>query len=244
MSTTELSLAPNELIRAAMSPDVSPEKLRELLAVRQIWEDSEAKKAFNFAVSEFQRRAPIVERGDKGEKSQYAALDRIWREIRPLLTELGLSVTWHINELKGEGEGAFLHSEGMLRHKLGHGQNLVFDLPLPGVVKTRDGRAVTNPAQAMGSAVSYSRRYATCSALGVVTGEDIDDDGAAAGGNRIDPDEAREVSDLVDACRGVGDFNEPAFWKWAGCTKPEEITVNRLADVLAMLNRKLGKQKK
>ncbi len=240
--TPSADFAPAVLIREAMRADVSPEKLRALLDVRQLWEDSEARKAFNLSIAEFQRQAPIVAELDQGEKSKYAALDRIWNAIRPLLSGLGLSVTWQINELRGEGESAFLHMEGTLRHKLGHGEKLAFDLPLPGIVRTKDGRAVTNPAQMMGSAVSYAKRYAICAALGVVTG--IDDDAGSAGGNRIDPDEANEVADLIDACRGVGDFNESAFWKWAGCSKPDEITVNRLADVLAMLKRKLGKMAK
>lgn len=242
---TDLTLiAPNELIRAAMAPEVSPEKLRELLAVRREWDADEGRKAYNAAIAEFQRTAPIIAKEDKGEKSNYAALDTIWREIRPLLTNLGLSVTWQVCELKSpvvEGAEAICHLEGALGHKLGHREKLVFDLPLPGVIKNKEGRAVTNVAQMMGSAVSYAKRYAICAALGVVTG--IDDDAGAAGGNRIDPDEAREVADLIDACRGVGDFNEQAFWKWAGATRADEITVNRLADVLAMLNRKLGKMK-
>jgi hypothetical protein len=98
-----------------------------------------------------------------------------------------------------------------------------------------------NKAQQMGSASTYARRYALCAALGIVTGDDDDGNGGAP--SFIDADEAREIDDLVDACRGLGDFKEPVFWQFAGATKSSEILVSRLADALSMLKRKLGKMK-
>jgi hypothetical protein len=238
--------APTALIREAIaSKDVDPSKLQMLLNIREQWEAGEARKAYSMAISDFQRQAPIVAKADQGEKGSYAKIDRIWREIRPLLTGLGLSVTWLVCELKGEGENGYLHMEGSLRHKFGHSERLVFDLPLPGIIKTRDGRAVTNPAQMMGSAVSYAKRYATCAALGVVTGED--DDGEGAGREVIDKNESDEIADLIEACRGLDTFDEGAFNAWmvktAGTSDPKKVPVNRLADVLAALNRKLGRMK-
>jgi hypothetical protein len=152
------------LIRDALKSDVSPEKLAALLAVKRDWESDEARKAFNFAVAEFQRRAPIVAKADKAHNKEYARMDRIWREIRSLVTELGLSVTWQICELHGDGK--LCHVEGQLRHRDGHGERLVMDIPLPEIVSGQ------NKAQQMGSAQSYAKRYALCGALGVVTGDD------------------------------------------------------------------------
>jgi hypothetical protein len=225
-------LAPSILIREAMRSDVAPEKLRELLAVRREWEADEARKAYNAAITDFQRRAPIIEKGDKAYDKAYARMDRIWREIRPLLAETGLSVTWQICELRGEGAGQLCHVEGMLRHRAGHGERLVQDIPMPEIIKGQ------NKAQQMGSASTYARRYAMCAALGIVTGDD--DDGHSAATTLIDPDEVREINDLLDACRGLAGFNEKAFWGWVGVQAADQIPVARLADVLAMLKRKLG----
>jgi hypothetical protein len=215
------------LIKEAMATGATPEHLRELLAVRREWEADEARKAYNVAISEFQRRCPIISKEDKAHNKTYARMDRIWREIRPLLTELGLSVTWQICELKGE----LCHVEGQLRHRDGHGERLVQDIPLPDKVSGQ------NQAQQMGSASTYAKRYALCSALGIVTGDD--DDGHKAGTVFVTHDQAQQIDQLVDAARGIPGFNENVFWTWAAATCPQEVAANRFGDVIAQLQRKI-----
>lgn len=216
------------LIREAMASKADPVYLRELLAVRRDWEADEARKAYNFAIAEFQRRAPIIEKGDKAYDKEYARLDRIWRTIRPLLTELGLSITWQVCELRD----GLCRVEGQLRHRDGHGERIVQDIPVPDLLKGQ------NKAQQMGSASTYARRYALGSALGIVCGDD--DDGHAAATMFMTDAQTREIRDLLDAAKGITDFNEAAFWKFAGCSCVEQITANRHADIVASLKRKLA----
>jgi hypothetical protein len=226
--TADNSIVP--LLRDAMQPGASPEHLRELLAVRREWEADEARKAFNLAISEFQRRAPIIAKLDDAYGKKYAKRDRIWREIRPLLTKLGLSVTFQVCEVKG----AICHIEGQLRHRAGHGERLVQDVPIPELLKGQ------NAAQQLGSADEYARRYCICSALGIVTGED--DDAHKAGGRFVTAEQAHEIADLLDACRGLPDFKEPVFWGWAGHVEhPAQIAADRHADVVTNLRNKLKK---
>jgi len=220
------------LIQNALATGVSPEHLRELLAVRREWEADEARKAFNFAVSDFQRRAPIIAKADKAYDKEYARMDRIWREIRPLLTELGLSVTWQICELR---DGGLCHVEGQLRHAHGHGEKLTMDVPVPELIKGQ------NKAQQMGSASTYAKRYAMTAALGIVTGDD--DDGHRAGTLFVTHDQAVQIDELVQACRGLADFNEPVFWKWAKAESATEIEAARFGDVVKSLKNKLGGKK-
>lgn len=234
MSTTEIEVKPHRpqdgaitLIREAMASDVSPEKLRELLAVRREWEADEARKAFTAAISDFQARVPIIEKADKAYDKYYARMDRIWRETRPLRSELGLSVTWQVCELRD----GICHVEGLLSHRDGHSVKLVQDIPLPELIKGQ------NVAQQMGSASTYAKRYAMCAAMGIVTGDD--DDGHAAGTTFVTHDQAQQIAQLVDACRGINGFNEKAFWGWAGVQNPQDVPANRFADVVAALNRKL-----
>jgi hypothetical protein len=216
------------IIREAMASGKSPEFLRELLAVRREWEADEARKSFNLAVAEFQRRAPIIAKEDKAHNKQYARMDRIWREIRPLLTELGLSVTWQVCELRD----GLCRVEGQLRHREGHGERLTQDIPLPDAITGQ------NKAQQMGSAATYARRYALCAALGIVTGED--DDGHAAGGALVTTEQIAQLRDLVDAARGVDGFNERAFYGWLGTDDLAMLPVARMPDVVAALKRKIG----
>jgi hypothetical protein len=216
------------IIRETMASDKSPEYLQKLLDVRREWEADEARKTFNIAISEFQKRAPIVAKLDKAYDKDYARMDRIWRETRPLITELGLSVSWQICELRD----GMCHVEGMLRHRDGHGEKLTMDTPLPELLKGQ------NKAQQMGSASTYAKRYAFCSALGIVTGEN--DDAHAAGTAFLSFDQSQEINDMIDACRGLPNWNEKAFWEWVNASSATEIEAGRYADVKRMLSKKLN----
>lgn len=228
IQTITPSPGPNSFIREALAAGQSPEVLRELLAVRETWEASEARKAYHHAIAEFQKRAPIIEKGDKAYDKQYARMDRIWRAVRPITSELGLSVTWQVCELKDAG---VCHVEGNLGHAQGHSVRLAMDIPIPDLIKGQ------NKAQQLGSAFTYAQRYAFCAALGIVTGED--DDGHAAGSVFVTEEQAKQIADLIDACRGVGGFDEQKFWKWVGVESPQEVPANRFDDVVAALKRKL-----
>ena len=87
------------IIQSAIASGADPVYLRELLAVRREWENDEARKLYSQAIADFQSRCPIIEKGDKAHNKQYAAMDRIWRTIRPLLDETGLSIVWTVNTL-------------------------------------------------------------------------------------------------------------------------------------------------
>jgi len=223
-----------ELLSQAMAQGKDPAFFRELLAVRRDWEADEARKAFNVATSEFQRRAPIIPKDDAGQNSKYAKLDRIWRTIRPILTPIGLSVTWQICELK---DGNLCHVEGKLSHRDGHHERITFDVPIPEVIKNREGRSVTNVAQQMGSAHTYAQRYATCSALGLITGED--DDGTKAGGDYVTTEQAAELDELIDAARGVDGWDESKFVAWIKADCTADIAAARYNDVKRFLSSKL-----
>ena len=155
-------------------------------------------------------------------------IDRIWREIRPLISELGLAVTWQVAELR---EGSICHIEGQLQHKDGASQKLTYDVPVPDLLKGQ------NKAQQMGSATTYAKRYALCSALGIQTGED--DDGHAAGTSYVTYAQATELEDLIAAARGVAGFNEPAFWAWAEAKSVGEIAAAKFPMAKASLQKKI-----
>jgi hypothetical protein len=188
----ELSTPANSavsIIQQAIQTGVSAEYLRELLQVREQWEAGEARKLYSQAIADFQSRCPIIEKADKAHNKQYAAMDRIWRTIRPLLDETGLSVVWTANTLTEYG----LRIEGEIRHKAGHAVPIAYDLPMPDKVTGQ------NAAQQMGSATTYAKRYALCSALGIVTGED--DDGLAAGTSYVTKEQADELLALLDTLK-------------------------------------------
>lgn len=105
-------------------------------------------------------------RSDRGSyEYRYASLDRITATIRPLLAEHDLC--WLTFPAIGED------GRPVLRYQLAHapsGESLTGEMPL----------LLAKPdSQAMGSALTYARRYALVAVLNLVVDED--DDGQAAG---------------------------------------------------------------
>ena len=202
------------MIQMAIDKGMSAEQLREFIAARREWEADEARKEYSRAIADFQSRCPIIEKADKAHNKQYAAMDRIWRTIRPLLDETGLSVVWTANTITEYG----LRIEGEIRHKAGHAVPISYDLPMPDKVTGQ------NAAQQMGSATTYAKRYALCSALGIVTGED--DDGLAAGTQYVTKEQADELVAILD---GLKDREEvlTAMLAYAGCDSIADIPADK-----------------
>ncbi len=222
----ELPLALSVIVQDAtksglLAPEVSPEKMRELLAVRQAYEADEARKSYYRSLADFQSDAPIVEKGDDANGKAYARMDRIWRTIKPKLTECGFSVSWQVAEIVNDPAlGLYCRMEGMLGHRQGHFLPLRFNMPVPDAITNSSGKAVQNKAQVFGSAITYCERYATCAALGIVTGQDDDGNGGAK--STLDPDEVKVIKDLIDVWRGTPahtDEKEEVFWRFAAAKK-------------------------
>ena len=95
--------------------------------------------------------------------SKYADLTSIWESIRKPLSENGLAITQSITET----QAAFLTVETLLLHASGEFITSLMTVP------TGKG-----DIQALGSAISYARRYALSALIGAVSDED--DDGQAA----------------------------------------------------------------
>lgn len=103
-------------------------------------------------------------------KSRYADLDDCWDAAREPLSKNGLAVTqWPVTD------GAKVTIVTILLHK--SGQFLSGELGL---------QAMDGKPQAVGSAITYGRRYAFSSAVGITSDED-DDGNAGSGRNEPEP---------------------------------------------------------
>jgi hypothetical protein len=217
------------LIRDAMATGKDPAYLRELLAVRREWEADEARKAYFIAISDFQSRAPIIEKADDAHGKKYARMDRIWRTIRPLFTELGLSCTWQVCEVRD----ALVHVEGQLAHIQGHSIPLVMDVAIPELIRGQ------NAAQQIGSARTYATRYAFCAAVGLQTGED--DDAASIG--QITTEQADEIVALL---RELPDWENvrDGVLQWMGIDTLTELPLTSFELVRHEVQRKIKATRK
>lgn len=118
------------------------------------------------ALSQLQGRLPKIHRGQKATVGaysySYAGLDTVTEALLPLLSELGLAWTCRPTVIAGSF---------VLAYQLVHesGEHIAGEYPLP----------TGGAPQAIGSAISYGRRYCLAAVTGAVTTDD--DDGQAAG---------------------------------------------------------------
>ena len=105
-------------------------------------------------------------------KSKYATLDEIWESVKKPLNDAGLIVLCDVYTANGER---------LLTTRLIHaatGEEATCTFPI---------MAANNSPQAIGSAMTYARRYTLTALLEIVTGDGTDDDGEAAENHHGNP---------------------------------------------------------
>lgn len=118
------------------------------------------------ALAEFQQEVPVIHKGTTGYGYSYADLPAIFGVINPLLKKHGLGFT---QLMEGQSiKTIIFHTES--------GEQLESTTDIPQNVTLKG----MNDFQVLGSAITYIRRYALSSALGLVTDKDTDAGGQQA----------------------------------------------------------------
>jgi len=112
------------------------------------------------ALATFQQECPVIHKGTSGYGYSYADLPTIFSIINPILQSNGLGFTQLIQD--GAIETILFHTES--------GQTIKSITSIPENVSLKG----MNEYQVLGSAITYIRRYALSSLLGVVTDKDTD----------------------------------------------------------------------
>lgn len=150
--------------RLAKDQSVDVEKLERLIAMQERILRVNAESAFNAAFSKMQPEIPvIIERGHT-DKGTFAELEDIVEAVRPILARHGFALT-HQTQWP---EPTRVRVIGILTHADGHQRTSEF-------LSGADTSGSKNAIQALGSAVSYGRRYTTKDLLCIVTRKEDDD---------------------------------------------------------------------
>ncbi|MXV39374.1 hypothetical protein GO491_11915 [Flavobacteriaceae bacterium Ap0902] len=112
------------------------------------------------ALAEFQQEVPVIHKGTQGYGYSYSDLPAIFEVINPLLKKHGLGFTQPL-------EGRTLKT--IIFH-IESGETIESSVEIPQGVQL----AKMNQFQILGSAITYIRRYALSSILGLVTDKDTD----------------------------------------------------------------------
>lgn len=200
----------------------SIEDLKGIMAIQKEWEENEAKKAYYAAFARFKKKMPKIEKVKAGYGYKYAPLSEILEKVSGPLSEEGLLLTWGEFDQSREG---YVGTVGFLTHSKGYREKNIFYCPLIEIV-SKEGKKALNPAQSIGAAIEYGRRYTACALLGIAPSDEDTD--AALPIEYISEEEAKGIDDRLAAIKA----DKAAFLKYMGVNDTKEIQKPELVRAL------------
>lgn len=221
--------------RAARDPNVDIDKIERLMLMRERMMEKQARAAYSSALAEMQPKLPIVQRrglikvpakdGKSGHETPYALWEDINEAIRPHLAEHGFALSFRVAK-----EADRIEVTGVLSHRDGHSEDTMLSLPM-------DSTGSKNNVQAIGSSVSYGKRY-TAGALLNLTSRGEDDDGTVAGAPNVITDE--QIDNLRDLIAEVN-ADTAKFCAYLKVPSLAAIPAGKYAAAVAALEAKRAK---
>jgi hypothetical protein len=231
----------NIIERAAFDASVDIARLEMLFNMhRQVLAD-EAKALFAIAMSAAQGEIePVAKDAQNQEtKAKYARLEAILAAISPIYTKHGFSLSFNQTESLDKQVSITCR----LAHAGGHSESYT----LSGSLDNAGIRGTTNktPIQAMGSTITYLRRYLTCMIFNVSI-KDEDNDGNHQHNRAhlvlINPEQKSAITELLAKLKSYGVETE-TFYSWiTDSMNAETIDDLKASDyprVMTALNNKL-----
>lgn len=120
------------------------------------------------ALADFQQEVPVILKGTSGYGYQYADLPAIFEVINPLMKKNGLGFYQAVDS--SNDNIPFIKT--VIFH-IGSGEEIKSETIIPQNVSLKG----MNDFQVLGSAITYIKRYALSSLLGLVTDKDTDASG-------------------------------------------------------------------
>ena len=201
--------------RVATDPNADIEKLEKMLDMQERVLNRESEMEYNAAMSALQAEMPTIHKGGKAHNSTYARYEDINAAIKPLLARNGFSVSF-----RSDFNNNMLEVKGIIAHKSGHREETTMCLPY-------DTSGSKNGIQAIGSSVTYGKRYVLCMLFNIATS---DDDDANYSSSPLE-----EISQLLGksskACRD-------AFFTKCQVDKVDDIPADKLEAALTWLKGK------
>lgn len=236
--------------RAALNPAIDPDKLVKLYDLAERAQAARAKAAFASDFALMQANLPRIDRRGRivvyskaardrpgGPTSDdvpqqitpYARLEDIVSAIAPALSAHGFSIS-HRTERTSEG---MINVVCVLLHRDGHSAQTSFPFP-------HDSTGSKNSVQAVGSSITYGRRYTILSLLNIVSHapQDADDDARKADeAGAASSEQVAEIESLIEET----DSETTGLLKYAGATSIESMTAKQAEKALAGLRAKKKK---
>lgn len=164
---THKSSSMDYIIRDAIHKGIDVNALEKLLSMKEKMEAELARKSFIHAMSRFKALCPIIKKSRKvsfnATKYNYASLEDIFEQTKEALFDCGLTY-----QFAQEQTDKALTVTCVVSHVDGHSEKCAMSAGA-------DKSGSKNDIQALGSALTYLKRYALLGALGIaVADEDTD----------------------------------------------------------------------
>lgn len=201
--------------RVAMNPDAGIDTLERLLQMQERVLDREARSAYSRDFAAMQAEIPTIKERGKGHGSiRYALWEDVNEAIRPVLTKYGFGLSFKTSNADKQ-----ITITAILSHRDGHSEETTQSFP-------HDTSGSKNAIQAVGSSMSYGKRYTAGALLNLTSGEQ-DTDGATVS-EPITEDQVLHLRDLIEAST----VTEAHFIKYAN-SQIKNVTIEKLSDLPA-----------
>lgn len=220
--------------RAATDPNFDVDKLRAMLDMKVQMDAMAAEQEYNLAMKACQEEMRPVVRDKKGERGKYASLEQLHAICKPIWLAHGFSLSSHSEVSPMQGHYRIVTT---CRHDAGHKTTHFLDAPPDD--SGPKGEKNKTPIQALGSTVSYVRRYLDLMIFDI-TIEGEDRDGARAPTNR--PKLSDQQSLEMQAFIADHNMDPMPLLKWKGVERLGDIAAADFDDCMGRLRHVAKKQ--
>ena len=178
------------LVQMFASGQVPLEQMQKLMDLQDRYEATEARKAYHEAIAKAKAEMPVAQKSGRNNhlNSTYATLDDYLAVANPVLAKFGLSVSWDIGEQTADS----ITTTCRISHQLGHSEaSAPISMPITG------GNNAVSPAQSVGIAMTYARRYSFTAILGMAT-EDADGNAPTTNTSEVKPAAKVDIKGLAE----------------------------------------------
>lgn len=198
---TAVALTPMDMVGRAVASGASIEVVEKLMALHERWEATQARKAFDEAMSAAKAEIPVIFKSrevdftsTKGRTHyRYEDLAEVAKTVNPILGRHGLSYRFRTTSPANEPVTVTC----IVSHRLGYSEENTLSAG-------RDESGNKNSIQAIGSTLTYLQRMTLKAALGLAASDD--DDGRKSGdtddGTLISDEQRDTILSLIDEVGG------------------------------------------
>lgn len=228
------------VLSLSTNPNVDAEKMERMLAMYRSIKADNAKTEYYRALALMKPKLPIIDRNGRIEVREktstgkrdgalqqstgYALYEDIDEAITPILADHGFVLTYRT----GQAADGKVQVTGVLAHTAGHIEETLIVLP-------HDSSGSKNNVQAVGSSLTYGKRYAATMLLNIRTKGEDDDGNSASGNDTISSQQMDTILDLIE--RAKADLE--AFCEYMGVKAVKDILAKDYRKAIQALNTKL-----